>query len=600
MLASCRTFLVVALLAGVLAACLRTQTAPAPVPTPTATPAPTSLPERTSTPTATPGPALTPVPTPTLTPTPAPSPTPTPIPIRIGKVKNFVIFLTDDQRWDTLWAMPILQEKLVKRGVTFTSTFVTTPLCCPFRASLLSGGFYPHNTGVVHNKAPNGGVTRFNDTSTLATMLQKAGYRTALVGKYLNGYQDIYPYVPPGWTLWAGNDNTHDWWSYDVVLGSSGQEASWGAIVHSTQYITDFQRDQALAFLDSVGDAPFFLYFSTNAPHGPATPAPGDEGLFADFSTEDYVPREEGLADKPRWVREHARQDAQHPDFIRRQLQSLQAVDRAIGAIVDRLEAQGKLDETLLVFTSDNGLLWGAHGLDGKGQPYEESIHVPLVIVAPGILPRQEERLVVPNLDIGPTVLELAGIQAGTDGLSLVPLLERRYDPWRQYILIENFVEGALDYGPQWAGLRTRRWKYVEYFTGERELYDLREDPRELRNLHDDERFQGMMADFSSALQRLKGLDMFIEAPPRGTVGQPYTFRLLAWGGGGAYAWRLAEGKLPDGLALDAASGLISGVPLEEGKYTFSVRVQGQALAVHAHAPQSYTGEFTIIIDAAP
>lgn len=208
--------------------------------------------------------------------------------------------------------------------------------------------------------------------------------------------------------------------------------------------------------------------------------------------------------------------------------------------------------------------------------------------------------MVVPNLDIGPTILRLAGIQAATDGLSLVPLLERRDVRWRQYILIENFVEGALDYGPQWAGLRTPRWKYVEYLTGERELYDLRDDPWEMQNLQDDRRFRGHIADFSSTLQQLKGLDMLVEEPPPGAVGQSYRYQLRAWGGGGSYSWRLVAGSLPSGLALDSRSGLISGLPLEAGSYTFSVRVEGQALTAHAHVPQSYTGQFTIIIEGAP
>jgi Sulfatase/Glucodextranase, domain B/Bacterial Ig-like domain (group 2) len=117
---------------------------------------------------------------------------------------NFIVILTDDQRWDTLWAMPIVQEKLMARGVTFTNAFVTTPLCCPFRTSFLSGGFYAHNTGVLTNALPNGGVSRFHDEETIATILQGAGYKTALMGKYMNGYLKIAPYIPPGWTKFIG------------------------------------------------------------------------------------------------------------------------------------------------------------------------------------------------------------------------------------------------------------------------------------------------------------------------------------------------------------------------------------------------------------
>ena len=269
--------------------------------------------------------------------------------------------VTDDQRWDTLWAMPILQQKLVSRGVTFTNAFVTTPLCCPSRASLLSGGYYPHDVGVLTNTLPNGGAEKeWDDSETLGTMLQSAGYRTALVGKYLNRYEQIAPRVPPGWDHWAASGIVDNFYSYEVVIGSSGAESTRGSVTRQTQYVTDFQRDQAVEFIRAKADRPFFVYLSTSAPHGPATPAPGDEGLFATFTPQSGTVLEEDRSDKPQWVQNQKNSPGSLRTFAQEQLRSLQAVDRAIGAVIDAVEEVGQLDRTVFMSSAARKRTTGA------------------------------------------------------------------------------------------------------------------------------------------------------------------------------------------------------------------------------------------------
>src|SRR5687768_15551396 len=152
--------------------------------------------------------------------------------------------------------MPIVQEELVRHGVTFANAFVSTPLCCPERASFLAGGFYAHNTGVLNNTPPNGGVTRFLDRDTLSVRLQRAGYRTALIGKYLNGHLSLQSYIPPGWTTFLSVEGGHDWMTYQTIRGSSSPDApSSGRSRWVSQYLTDFLRDEALQFLRQAGSA---------------------------------------------------------------------------------------------------------------------------------------------------------------------------------------------------------------------------------------------------------------------------------------------------------------------------------------------------------
>ena len=526
---------------------------------------------------------------------------------RSDAVPNVVVILTDDQRWDTLWAMPIVQDTLIRRGVHFTQAFVSTPLCCPYRASFLGGGYYAHNTGVLQNTLPNGGVQRFVDTNTLPLRLQQNGYATALVGKYLNGYPDVAPYIPPGWSRFVVPLG-RSWTNFPVVIGASTDQPSTGRIEQKAQYVTDYLRDEALTFLDGLGNRPFFLYFAPSAPHHPATPAPGDEGLFSSYLYRSRGFGETDVSDKPRHIRLHhpvtpdevAKRDEEH----RNQLRSLQAVDRGVGALVDKLQELGKLDNTVIVFTSDNGLHWGEHGLGGKGYPYEESIRVPLIMVVPGVVPRKDDSLVVSNLDVPTTIWHLAGLPKKTDGLNLLPLLHDPHMPWRQRgIFIEYFPlteltkQGGRRALPGiWAGWRTRKYKYVEHTTREKELYDLAVDPYELENVVTKAQYSAIVQRLAQRTAALKGLAISVRKLPPGEVGIPYYFLMKAWGGTLPYAWTIFEGTLPAGLTLDGISGVIQGIPVRSQKHDVLISVHDASIARQRREPQRFVQEYSIAI----
>ena len=279
---------------------------------------------------------------------------------------------------------------------------------------------------------------------------------------------------------------------------------------------------------------------------------------------------------------------------VRKQLSSLQAVDRSVGAIFDRIEQMGKLDRTVFIYTSDNGYLWGEHRCWAKGRPYEESLRVPFVLVMPGIQPRSDDHLVVANLDIGPTILELAENARTTDGLSLVPILRNSDAPWRGDFLIENFGFTFLDgRGYLWAGLRTKdqdgEWKYVEYGGGEKELYDLVNDPYEAENLSLDPAHQETMAELAAKLDASRGLAIYDVAAPQGIVGEKYTFQITARGGKQPYSWSIVKGILPQGLTFDEHAGLISGTPAKVETREIAVEVRDSSVSAYTALPQSHS-----------
>jgi N-acetylglucosamine-6-sulfatase len=402
---------------------------------------------------------------------------------------NIVLVLTDDQRWDSLWAMPSVRRDLIDRGVTFSNAFVVNSLCCPSRTSILTGQ-YSHSTGVYTNTPPHGGFSVFDDSSTIATRLHDAGYRTALMGKYLNGYARFTDgsYVPPGWDQWAAfNSRGVPYYNYEMSI--DGHLRSFGSDPES--YSTDVLANQAVDFIRHTRSRPFFLYLAPSAPHGPATPAPRDVGTFSDLAP--WRPasyNEADVSDKPQWVQGKRRLGPAHrasiDTFAEHQYESLQAVDDAVDAIVEELRVSGRLQDTMIVFMSDNGYLYGEHRLTGKQAPYEESIRVPLVIrydpvtaASPG---SRDDRLAL-NIDLAPTLAEVAGTSMpGAEGRSLLPLLSGSASLWRSRFLVEHLL-GQM---PTYCAVRDTRFAYVRYATGAEELYDLESDPLELRNVAGD------------------------------------------------------------------------------------------------------------------
>jgi arylsulfatase A-like enzyme len=396
-----------------------------------------------------------------------------------------VVVVTDDQRFDSLWAMPVVREELVGRGASFPDAFVVNPICCPSRASILTGA-YSHSTDVYRQVPPFGRWEWFRDGSTLATWLDDAGYTTALVGKYLDGYQHaaLTGVVPPGWDRWVAFVHA----AYlDYKLTVDGTVRTYGSAPQD--YSTDVLGREAAAFIRGA-DGPLFLYLAPAAPHGPAPPGPGDEGAFADL--EPWRPPsydEADVGDKPAWVRalpplgaaERERIDALRRD----QYASLLAVDRMVGAVLDALRETGRLENTLIVYTSDNGLAWGEHRWSKKEAPYEEVIRVPLVVRwdAGGVRPGSSPDALALNVDIAPTIAEAAAVAApGAEGVSLLPVLRGSAEgPPRQDFLIEH-LEGTNPI-PTYCAVRSRGWTYVRYTDGEEELYDLGSDPWQLENL---------------------------------------------------------------------------------------------------------------------
>lgn len=399
---------------------------------------------------------------------------------------NVVLIVTDDQRWDTLSQMPGVRRLLARQGVTFRNAFVTNSLCCPSRASILTGG-YSHSTGVYTNGGELG-INVFDDRSTIATWLDDAGYETALIGKYFNGAWPA-SYVPPGWDRWVAFHSAPDlYYGYDLLI--DGRTRSYGS--DPSSYSTDVLAGYADRFIRTTPDKdPLFLLLTPFAPHSPRTPPPG--GVKS--STSDWQPGpnlpEDDVSDKPAYIR--ALGEGRSGRVLNGQQQwaeqvaSLQAVDDMVVKVVRALQETGRLDDTLIVFTSDNGLAVGEHRWQYKLTPYEESIRVPLVMRYDPLTHGTQTDALAVNVDFAPTIAALAGAKApGAEGRSLLPILEGTRDDVRDDFLIEHLkyrsVRGRAD-PPTYCGVRTRHRLFVHYLSGEEELYDLERDPWELQNL---------------------------------------------------------------------------------------------------------------------
>ena len=515
--------------------------------------------------------------------------------------RNVIVILSDDQAFNTMWAMPEVSARVLPAAVSFEKAYVGAPMCCPMRASFLSGGWYPKDTGVLTNNLPMGGASAFPDSDTLATRLQSAGVATALFGKYMNNYEvELAPYVPPGWDTWVATGAGDGGYEQEVVVGSSGPNASSVGTVSDTggEHYTSYLFDQALAFVDAEGDRPYFLYLAPNSPHLSGSPATEDLALYADLPERPPSFDEEDISDKPLWLQEEPRfteLEVAGIDYnARRMYQNLASLDREVADFVDALAARGTLEDTLVVYASDNGYLHGEHRLEFKGLPYEEAVHVPLFALAPGVTPRVDSRLVSVNLDLAATVTDLLGAPASGEGSSLRHALADPTVATRDHVFIDNYTSGFA----VWAAIVTEQYKYVEWGTGETEIYDVVADPFELTSLHAAPPADAHLIAWGTMVDEHRGLSILEESVPSGEIGVPYRAHITTWGGTAPVILSL-EGPIPPGLTF-GGGGVLEGTPTQDGEYVFNVIANDASASGWTGEPQSYSRALRLVIGEEP
>ncbi|MEN9564968.1 MAG: hypothetical protein RLZZ69_164 [Cyanobacteriota bacterium] len=413
---------------------------------------------------------------------------------------NIIFVLTDDLDNAAIEYMPQVKSFMVDGGVSFSNYFVNVSLCCPSRATILRGQ-YAHNTGVYTNRKRDGSFIYLYrhglEKSTIATWLQQQGYRNAYIGKYFNGYPRKAPrnYVPAGWDEWASPIFDSGYMGYSFTLNENGSFVEYGD--RPEDYSADVYTKKAQQFINRAANdkQPFFLYLSYFEPHQPAIPAPRHSKLFPDA----FAPRtpsfdEADVGDKPKYIRElpllSPAQKNRIDQLYQNRLRSLQAVDEGLVTLVNTLKANNQLDNTYIIFTSDNGYHLGQHRLPPeKETAYEEDIHLPLYVRGPDVPLGETRDQIVSNVDLAPTFAELAGADTPNfvDGRSLVSLFRRNVPPptsWRQVLFLQHRLNRkTIPLIPDYKGLRTPNCTYVQYATGEQELYNLKQDPDQLQNL---------------------------------------------------------------------------------------------------------------------
>jgi N-acetylglucosamine-6-sulfatase len=431
---------------------------------------------------------------------------------------NILVLMTDDQTVESLRVMSNVNSFLARQGVTFTNNFASFPLCCPSRATYITGQ-YGHNHTIMGNAPPSGGYDKLAPThaNSLPSWLQRAGYTTVHLGKYLNGYGRARPLeVPPGWTEWYGSTDPSTYRFYNYTLNENGRLVTYGT--GAANYQADVYNRKAVDLVRRLApsDKPFFLSVAFLAPHsgGPRdaddpgnqatpSPAPRHRNVFANqpLPTPPSL-NEADVSDKPAGIRNRrlippARLNAIRENYQQR-LESLLSVDEAVRDILAALETTGELSRTLVIFTADNGFFHGEHRIpDGKVLVYEPSVRVPLIMRGPG-LPRGVQRPnLVANVDLAATILDAAKARADRrlDGRSLLPFARDPLVRSGRDILLET---------PSYSAIRTPNHVFVQHTSGEQELYDLAADPNQLQSLHADPRFAALKAALAARLARLR------------------------------------------------------------------------------------------------
>jgi N-acetylglucosamine-6-sulfatase len=432
----------------------------------------------------------------------SPSPSSSPVPQRAAAKPNIVFVLTDDLSSDLVQYMPHVLG-LERQGTTFSNYFVVDSLCCPSRSSIFTGQ-YPHDDGVFTNEGPDGGYAAFNRHrdagKSFAVTLHRAGYRTALMGKYLNGYQPTYRH-PRGWDEWDVAGNGYPEFNYR--LNENGRLRDYGDAPHD--YLTDVLSGKAADFIDrsATTGQPFALEVATFAPHHPWTPAPRDQNTFPTLRAPRGKVFDRTPTNAPRWLASNPRLSATDVREIdngyRKRVESVQSLDLMIGHLEQQLRATNQLANTYFVFSSDNGLHMGQYRLmPGKQTAFDTDIRVPLVVTGPHVPAGVTVSAMTSSIDLAPTFAEIGGTELADhpDGMSLLALWHGSAPPstWPKAVLVEHHGPDMLPGDPDrqshrsgdppsYEAIRTPTAAYVEYDTGEREYYNLARDPSELHNV---------------------------------------------------------------------------------------------------------------------
>jgi N-acetylglucosamine-6-sulfatase len=419
-----------------------------------------------------------------------------------AKQSNIIFILSDDHRFDFMSFMgkpsfiktPAM-DKMAKEGVQFKNTFVTTSLCSPSRASILTGQ-YSSKHGVIDNDAPEP-----KNNIYFPEYLQKLGYETAFIGKWHMG--DITDAPRKGFDKWISFKGQGVY--YNPELNIDGKH------VKREGYVTDILTDYAIEWINKKRDKPFFLYLSHKAVHAMFEPAKRHLGLYNDVKIEypeSMANTKQNYEGKPLWV--HAQRYGWHgvdflyqgqidfDTFYRRYCETILALDESIGKVLDNLEKEKLTKSTVVFYTTDNGFTLGEHGLIDKRQMYEESIRIPLLMYAPGLVTSGKKYSeMVLNVDFAPTILELAGMKKpkDMDGASFLPLLKGGNADWRKSFIYEYYWERSFPHTPTMFGIRTDKFKHMTYYGiwDTDELYDLENDPHEMHNLFNLPEYQDMV-----------------------------------------------------------------------------------------------------------
>jgi arylsulfatase A-like enzyme len=470
-----------------------------------------------------------------------------------GARHNIVVVMVDDATYEEIRVMKNVKAMLAAEGTSFSNFYTTTPNCCPSRGGFYLGQ-YPHNSGVKDNIPPLGGANAFvpHENESLGVWMQRAGYYTAQIGKYLNGYGN--PEKPddwkggikpqPGWDHWFVDIDPTTYEYYDYKISDDGIERAWG---HQPQdYQTDVTGAEAVKTIKTAAATkkPWFIAWTPMSPHvatregketnsaatlpgSPTTSAPGpDEKPLVAVAADKYkgmfasepLPKSPSmvfgpgavntpdLQGKPTYVKtrvtEFPAPEALMREAYQIELEALQSIDEWVGNIYRTLQELGQLDNTEIIFWSDNGLFHGEHNLVQKGLLYEEAAHIPLIIRGPGFPAGKTADQLTLNIDLTPTILSIAGATAGTplDGRNLAPVANDPTAARDRAILLEywysytRITTNAVRFGP---------WSYIEWSTGELELYDLKTDPYQMTNLSTDPSKAKVMAELRARLAAL-------------------------------------------------------------------------------------------------